>query len=976
MALKWSNTPSQFVTDSVALMGGQIIVTIFSLGSVVITARALDADGRGQFSLALLLANMIFMFTEFGLGSAGTRLMAAGRWPRPEILGSHAFAIAVRVLVAGLIGLAVVLVAHDSIFPGMPIEYLLLGMLQLLPLTLTGSILPLLLGLGLAKTYNRILVLSSLLALGFIATGWVIIGLNVRTALLLQLIASCITAAIIWRKTSQAVGGLARPNFRYLAEAYRFGMGMYASSVLSFANTRLIWLLINSFVGVAAVGLYTIAQTATERIYLVADALGSILFPRIAEDPESNSARITPTVFRIVLIIGAVLAVGMALVADWLVRFLFTDAFAGSVPVLRLLLVAVVLSSGWRVLSQDLNGRGYSQVTATVNGAATVLCLGLAWLLLPQLGLAGAAWSAIAAAGMSIFAGILLFGYYSSASHAATELFVPSLRERQFVARLLRGSVYAMQLGPSFAWALTRAYLLDGLALQFATLIAPFRRRINEVINWLNTPVQLHRARKLQKIIAIRPFTNPAIQLNELGLADDAINEIRNACREGDEVILGEFDHYGLLVSSFGPITGMPCISAKQRDPRRRAHIWLVMIPRGIGVRKQFFGAQAKQRFLRELWALELLRGTAARVPEIMAIDVNALTLTTTFIGVDLEQVLTTKGARLTGAEIRERLGKNPTFLDIFNEYISEGARFMAEFPPAFVESIHQQIRIAHQHGVRLYDIKYGNVAVHYKTGRAYLIDFDAAVLCKKPRSRAFLIERDRDIEKFNIAFGTRYLTHNRIRNTLRERSFPAADKLYASTYIGHGLHIGPLWDRTTGFGRWHFILKHKLRLPKGARVISLGSNNASIELHLLREGAEEIIAYERDENYAAQGRFLAAACEWAENRDYRLQYVLADMQEAVRAEGKFDCALALCSLYYLPEEDMHRVARALAMLSPRFLLQCNVREEIGREEPDQYRRASVEFAVDLLREAGFTSITVTAPKGYSRPLVQGEKLY
>jgi len=43
-----------------------------------------------------------------------------------------------------------------------------------------------------------------------------------------------------------------------------------------------------------------------------------------------------------------------------------------------------------------------------------------------------------------------------------------------------------------------------------------------------------------------------------------------------------------------------------------------------------------------------------------------------------------------------------------------------------------------------------------------------------------------------------------------------------------------------------------------------------------------------------------------------------------------------------------------------------------GREEPDQYRRSSVEFAVDLLRDAGFSSITVTAPTGYSRPLVQG----
>jgi len=626
------------VSDSVALMGGQIIITIFSLGTVVITARALDAHGRGQFSLALLLGNMLFMFTEFGLGSAGTRLMATGRWPRSEIFGSHAFTIAVRALIAGLIGLAVVLLAHEPIFPGMPIGYLLLGILQIFPLMVAGSILPLLLGLGLAKTYNRMLVLSSLLALVSLFIGWVLLGLDVRTALLLQLGASLITSVVIWRKTSQAVGGLARPNFRYLAEAYRFGLGMYASGVLSFANTRLIWLLINSFVGVAAVGLYTIAQTATERIYLVADALGTILFPRIAEDPESNSARITPTVFRIALITGAGLAVVLALVADWLVRFLFTDAFAGSVPILRLLLVAVVFSSGWRVLSQDLNGRGYSGMTASVNGAATVLGLGLAFLLLPRLGLEGAAWSAIAAAGMSMLAGVLLFERYCGESQGASSLFVPSARERQFATQLLSGSVYVIQHGPSFAWALTRAYLLDGLALRLAALVAPFRRRITKVVNWLSTPAQFHRARKLQQHIATRPLANPALQLDELGLNVDSMNAIRNAGRDGDEVILGAFDHYGRLVPAFGPINGMTCISEEQADPRRRAHIWLVMTPRGIGVRKLFFGAQAKQRFLRELWALEALRGTAARVPEIMMIDVNTRTLTMTFIGVDLKR--------------------------------------------------------------------------------------------------------------------------------------------------------------------------------------------------------------------------------------------------------------------------------------------------------------------------------------------------
>jgi len=107
---------------------------------------------------------------------------------------------------------------------------------------------------------------------------------------------------------------------------------------------------------------------------------------------------------------------------------------------------------------------------------------------------------------------------------------------------------------------------------------------------------------------------------------------------------------------------------------------------------------------------------------------------------------------------------------------------------------------------------------------------------------------------------------------------------------------------------------------------------------------------------------------------NWAVRYIISppNSEEAMKDDGDFDCVLALCSLYYLPEEDMLCVVRAMAERSPRFVFQCNIREGIGREESDQYRRASKEFAIYLLHEAGYSSINVTAPKGYLRPLVQG----
>ena len=71
----------------------------------------------------------------------------------------------------------------------------------------------------------------------------------------------------------------------------------------------------------------------------------------------------------------------------------------------------------------------------------------------------------------------------------------------------------------------------------------------------------------------------------------------------------------------------------------------------------------------------------------------------------------------------------------------------------------------------------------------------------------------------------------------------------------------------------------------------------------------------------------------------------------------------------------MRHLAKTIAPHTAQFILQCNIQQGIDREDEDQYRRASVEFAINLMKEAGFTSIDVTAPNGYSRPLVVAGKV-
>ena len=334
------------------------------------------------------------------------------------------------------------------------------------------------------------------------------------------------------------------------------------------------------------------------------------------------------------------------------------------------------------------------------------------------------------------------------------------------------------------------------------------------------------------------------------------------------------------------------------------------------------------------------------------------------------------------GAVVRTRdIRNNPSFSSLSSEqivesYPREGKRHLESVvAPQFIEDLHSLVKRIHQAGVELYDIKYGNVIIERKTGKPFLVDFESARTYPRSHSKNFTVIRDRDTEKFNLFFNTNKLTYTRLKNRIGRNDDPGVRDLYAPVYFGYGLRAGGLWDVNVGYGRWYFILRNALPSLDGKRVLSLGANAGVNEIQMLRHGAAEVIAVEKDERWIRQGRFLKEAFEWADNRSYSIDFVEADMADLPSINlGKFDIAIALCSLYYLDDEDMVRVTRHASAIADTFVVQCNIRTDIGRPDLHSYEKASVEYTSELLRRAGFSELRQIAPKGYSRPIVVGTK--
>ena len=518
-------------------------------------------------------------------------------------------------------------------------------------------------------------------------------------------------------------------------------------------------------------------------------------------------------------------------------------------------------------------------------------------------------------------------------------------------ARLLRYCIYIplkMKLYPLLL-VIYRGYLVVERRLLLNRRLNALRDRADELVD------QGERSR---------------VSLDDLIASRQQVDAIRRAQEPQATLVIAEIDQDGNWLSHFGEIPAVPMVSGDRFLERKRYRLQVVLHRDEVGVRKHF--GRDRLSFVNEVTILDLLAKAGCDAPPILDVDVEGLSLTVGYLkGRVLREELARSGADLRDREAGHDEGLSRSELGERRRLrIEEGRRVLHRvIDEAFTERAFEELSRMHAARVVWRDIKYGNMIIEDGSGAPFLIDFDLSFDCPRLSAEMFTRLRDGDIEKFNEHFGTEKLTYERLAEKLKGM------KVYAPVYFGAGLRAGPIWRVDNGFGRWHYILKHNYPPFVGKRILDLGPNNGHNAMQLLREGARAVVGVELDEAFIEQAKLVKAGYEWADNKTYDFTVIQSNMAEIPRLGlGEFDIVQALCSLYYLSEEQMNEVARFVGTISEYFLLQCNLQSDIGRDDAQTYEKATVEFAVALLEKNGFEVVKVVAPFRYARPLVLGRR--
>ncbi|MCK4420356.1 oligosaccharide flippase family protein [candidate division WOR-3 bacterium] len=384
---------ARFTKDTSLTLVSRVICVFTGLATSIIIARILGPEGKGVYSLSILLPLLLINFLNLGIGSATVYYTGKRKYALKKILGNN---LIIGIIISGiaiLVGIIIIIFFRELFFEGVSSLYLFIS-LGLIPMSLMYIyLINILLGIQKIAKYNLVAISRELFSLILVVIMLVGFKTGVIGGLSARIIATLLAVIIAFWWIVKLSGGIAcRLNKGYIKDTTFYGIKAHTSNILAFLNYRLDMFLVNFFINPLAVGYYSISVGIAERLWLVSRSASTVLFPRVASEKDENRRKeFTPIVSRNVLFITFVGAIFIYFLSRWAILLLYSEAYLASVRPLQLLLPGIVALSISRVLANDIAGRGKPILNTYMSAVTISVNIGLNILWIPTFGIEGAA---------------------------------------------------------------------------------------------------------------------------------------------------------------------------------------------------------------------------------------------------------------------------------------------------------------------------------------------------------------------------------------------------------------------------------------------------------------------------------------------------------------------------------------------------------------------------------------------------------
>ena len=373
----------------------QIFTALIGLLLVVLVARFYGPEGNGVFAVALLLPSTLIQILNLGLPSSNVFFLGKNLNLIREIFILNFWITLILCIFGIFVGAVLITFFHDVLFPGIDYNLLWIALLCF-PLGLIQTIINSLFhALEKFRLYNILLILPPVTLVASLLYLISVEETEIKYLVGSQLFSSIITiiVSVYWIRKIDLSDKLDLQLQDLSRQLIKFGIKSHLSNLVSFINYKIDIFLTNFFLGPIAVGIYVIAVSLSERLWIFSHSASAVIFPRLTRMSNNESERksLTPMISRWVLFITLIFACISFYIIDFLVQFFFGSEYLEASLVYFLLLPGVLFLSCSRVLSNDIASRGKPEFNLFIS--FIVLAIGIIGnlILIPIFQLEGAA---------------------------------------------------------------------------------------------------------------------------------------------------------------------------------------------------------------------------------------------------------------------------------------------------------------------------------------------------------------------------------------------------------------------------------------------------------------------------------------------------------------------------------------------------------------------------------------------------------
>lgn len=369
--------------DGVYTLAGRLLRTVLAIALGVLVARVLGPYQRGLYALPTAVYTGLVLAVFTGISLAISYFMLA-KGARREVLRPALLTGAIFSAVGAIPVAAAAMLGHNA--------WAVLPSVLLLPASAGSMVL-----LGYAVGSKQIRWQTSY---SVASTGALLAAIGVAFVLFSHTVAVAVVAFVgvnvavgvlcIWIVYLDARRHSGTPVELGVFMLYAIRTGVV--NLVTLLNYRADLYVVAVLASSATLGQYAVGVSAAEGLLVVTQVGAIVTSPHVGAMTERDAAAMTATCVRATLVMSLPLCMVFFALAPFIVHVLYGAAYAPLVPALRILLVAVLILSVASPISNFFTlNRGKPEVALASALLAACVCIGVSWVLVPRIGMIGAA---------------------------------------------------------------------------------------------------------------------------------------------------------------------------------------------------------------------------------------------------------------------------------------------------------------------------------------------------------------------------------------------------------------------------------------------------------------------------------------------------------------------------------------------------------------------------------------------------------